>query len=251
MSSKAENTSPSATAAGDGSLSSVSPPSSPQSSATQSSATRSADHRPSISAVCPTKDASDTVGQTITAWIERLKAGDPQSAEQIWKTFFQKTVELARRKLMGAKRTVSDEEDVALSAFKSLCVGAQQGRFPRLNDRDSLWSLLVAITAHKSVDLIRRENRQKRGGGVEHEPAMLSRLVAEEPNPESVAALTEEFNLLLSRLSDANDGELVSIVVAKMQGDSNREIADRLGCVPKSIERRLRLVRRKWEREFQ
>ena len=34
---------------------------------------------------------------------------------------------------------LADEEDVALSAFDSFCRGAEQGRFPRLDDRDDLW----------------------------------------------------------------------------------------------------------------
>ena len=33
----------------------------------------------------------------------------------------------------------ADEEDVALSAFDSLCRGAVEGRFPRLDDRNDLW----------------------------------------------------------------------------------------------------------------
>jgi hypothetical protein len=43
--------------------------------------------------------------------------------------------------------------------------GAEQGRFPRLQDRDDLWSLLVVITARKALDLIQHERRKKRGGG--------------------------------------------------------------------------------------
>src|SRR5262249_36398416 len=62
-------------------------------------------------------------------------------------------------------RRAADEEDVALSALASFCRGAEQGRFPRLEDRDDLWALLVVIAARKAVDLRQREGRQKRGGG--------------------------------------------------------------------------------------
>src|SRR5215217_3269295 len=102
---------------------------------------------------------------SVTKWINQLKVGDPEAARRLWEGFFRRLVGLARGKLEGSPRRAADEEDVALSAFGSLCRGAEGGRFPHLIDRDSLWQLLVAITSHKARDLRRREERQKRGGG--------------------------------------------------------------------------------------
>ena len=53
----------------------------------------------------------------------------------------------------------ADEEDVALSAFDSFCRGDGAGRFPRLDDRDDLWRLLLLLTARKAAHLIRDEFR--------------------------------------------------------------------------------------------
>ena len=36
-------------------------------------------------------------------------------------------------------RAEADEEDAALSAFNSSCLGVAQGRFPQLADREDLW----------------------------------------------------------------------------------------------------------------
>jgi hypothetical protein len=60
---------------------------------------------------------------------------------------------------------VKDEEDVALSAFDSVIEGVGQGRFPRLDDRDDLWRILVAIARRKVIDELRRQDRGKNGGG--------------------------------------------------------------------------------------
>src|SRR4030088_2057937 len=98
----------------------------------------------------------------VTQWIGQLKDGSPAAAQKLWEGYFQKMVELARRKLHGLPGRAADEEDVALSAFNSFCRGAGAGRFPQLSDRANLWPLLVAITAHKAVDLLRRERRLKR-----------------------------------------------------------------------------------------
>src|SRR5262245_41964796 len=109
---------------------------------------------------------------SVTFWIDQLKAGAQEAAEPLWNRYFQQLVRLAYQRLHGASRAVADEEDVALSAFQSFCRAAEQGRFPKLNDRDDLWKLLVVITERKSLNLVRDQRRLKRGGGkVLQEPA--------------------------------------------------------------------------------
>jgi hypothetical protein len=61
----------------------------------------------------------------------------------------------------------------------------------------------------------------------------------------------EQFELLLVRLGDAEDPDLLQIALGRMLGDSTTEIAVRLGCVPRTIERKLLLIRRLWELECQ
>lgn len=197
----------------------------------------------------------------VTTLIEQFHGGDPDAAAQLWHRYFPQIVRLARARLKGARRAVADEEDVALSAFKSLWMGVQEGRFPKLTNRDSLWSLLVAITAHKSVDLIRRENRQKRGGtggpcsttgddcGAKSTP--LSGVIEPQANPEFAALIGDQFEALVKKLDCAEDPDLLPVAIAKMLGDSTPEIAARLGCVRRTVERKLALIRRIWEDEIE
>jgi DNA-directed RNA polymerase specialized sigma24 family protein len=201
----------------------------------------------------PTDDA-------VTQWIKELKRGDPDAAEKLWQRYFQQVVSLARRRLESSDRAQADEEDVALSAFKSFCLGAEKGRFPKLSDRDSLWSLLVAITAHKSTDLIRRENCEKRGGTgsrgrdadrTSPKPVAvpLSSIMDEQPTPEFAAQIGEQFQLLLAKLERADDPDLIQIAMAKMTGESTGEVAQKLGCVRRTVERKILLIRHIWEQE--
>ena len=97
---------------------------------------------------------------SVSHWIEQLKAGNQAAAQELWDRYFQRIVHLARKKLQGSPRRAADEEDVALSAFHSFCQGAKQGRFPRLQDQGGLWQLLVMLTARKSLDLpcLKRED---------------------------------------------------------------------------------------------
>ncbi len=46
------------------------------------------------------------------------------------------------------------------------------------------------------------------------------------------------------------DEQLKRIAVWKMEGYTNQEMADRLGCVVETVERRLRLIHSIWQREM-
>ena len=46
------------------------------------------------------------------------------------------------------------------------------------------------------------------------------------------------------------DEELRQIALWKMEGHTNEEIASELGCALATVERRLRLIRRRWEKEL-
>jgi len=127
---------------------------------------------------------------------------------------------------------------------KQLLEDAGLGRFPRLGDRDDLWRLLVTITAQKSLDLMRRERAHKRGAGQPRAAeAELEQVLGREPTPEFAALVTEECRRLLDGLVDE---EMRSIALWKMEGYSTEEIAKKLRCVPRTVERRLQVIRKLW-----
>ncbi|MFZ1936279.1 MAG: ECF-type sigma factor [Thermoguttaceae bacterium] len=182
---------------------------------------------------------------SVTRCIADLKAGDAVAAERLWQGYFQRLVGLARTKLGPRARALADEEDVALSAFKSLCLGAARGRFPELRDRDNLWPLLVVLTAHKATDLIKHQQRQKRGGGARPDDAALETVLSREPTPEFSAMVAENCARLLGRL----EPPLRQIAQLRLDGYTNIEIAERLRCALRTVERRLELIRRIWNEE--
>lgn len=199
---------------------------------------------------------------SVTLWIDQLRTGDAVAAQKLWEEYFRRMVQLARRTLGDVRRGIADEEDVALSAFKSFCLGAREGRFTQLLDRDNLWPLLMAITVHKSVDLIRGENRQKRGGtgraaaddasgGLARAvPVPLSEILGREPTPEFAAEMSDQLQLLLQRLDSTGDPDLQRIALLKLDGYTTPEIAERIGCVGRTIERKSNLIAKLWEKEI-
>ena len=184
----------------------------------------------------------------ITKLLVRLETGDPNVTHEIWEACYPRLVTLARRRLEGLTRKMKDEEDVALSALKSFFKAAERGRFPDLRDSDDLWRLLCTITVRKAIDVRRYEARRPTVGesrlghpdpencGMHHLPANIDE-----------AAFAEQISEVLEhRLTELPD-DLREMAIAKLEGYTNEEIAERMQVALRTVERRLHLIRRRWE----
>lgn len=190
---------------------------------------------------------------SVSRLLEGFKVGDDAAVRSLWERYCDRLVRLARQKLRNTARRVADEEDIALSAFHSLCQGARRGRFPLLSDRDGLWGLLVFITAQKAADWVVHERRQKRGGGkVRGDSAFGSdpagnheggfdRILAESPGPATLNVWAEEYSRLLGCLGG---GTLRQIAELRVQGYKVEEIAERLGLARRTVHRKIDLIRK-------
>jgi DNA-directed RNA polymerase specialized sigma24 family protein len=199
-----------------------------------------------------------TSSQSISYWIAQLKDGDQDAVQQLWDRYAEKLVLVAQQHLRNVPKRFADEEDIASSVFHSLCRGAAAGRFQNIKDRDDLWWLLLAITKQKSVDLMRRETALKRGRGQTQTEAdlavidaefgrfSLDQIICDEPTPDFIVMLNEQFEHLLSLL---RDDTLRSIAVMRIEGYSMQEVADCLGTALRTIERKTQLIRTRWQQE--
>jgi RNA polymerase sigma factor (sigma-70 family) len=194
-----------------------------------------------------------STGNSVTTWIGKLRAGDADAAQRLWERYFERLVGFARVKLQGTSRRAADEEDVALSAFHSFCQAAH--RFPRLNDRDDLWQVLVMLTARKAFQQRRAQQTLKRGGTAgpdgprtaeAAEAVVLDEIVGAEPSPEFAASLAEHFEALLAKLPGE---ELRQIARLRLEEYSSAEIAERLRCTERTVRRKLVLIRSYWEKD--
>jgi DNA-directed RNA polymerase specialized sigma24 family protein len=186
--------------------------------------------------------------KSVTLLIRMLKAGDRLAAQELWEAYFQRLIGLARVQLARAPKMVADAEDVALSAFDSFYRRAERGEFPRLEDRDDLWQLLFVLTVRKAINLVRYQGRKSRSSSrlvslSDLEGLDADLVLSKEPSPELAAEMIDECRRLLDLLPDPT---LRSVALWKMEGYSNGEIAARLGCVEKTVERKLRAIRDVW-----
>ncbi len=190
----------------------------------------------------------------VSHWIDLVKAGDSAAATCIWQHYFDRLVRSVRARLQGQNRAVSDEEDIVLSVFDSFYNAAQEGRFPDLADRDDLWQLLMRMAARKVIDKRRHDRRHRRGGDERIESldqsiddAKIIEVIGNEPSPEMVLMMHESVEQFFSHLGV---GQLRDLAGAKLEGYTNAEIATRLGCSERTIERRLNLIREKCKQEL-
>ena len=127
--------------------------------------------------------------------------------------------------------------------------GAVKAReIPVDESRDDLWQILMMLVRRRSIDGHRKAGSLKRGGEPQSgEPAAIpvEELIADaEPTAEERVLFLEAFESRLAKLTDA---KLRSIAIAKMCGFSNPEIAEQLGCSLRSVERKLSIIRGRWE----
>ncbi|TWU66888.1 ECF-type sigma factor [Crateriforma conspicua] len=200
---------------------------------------------------------SDT--HDITAIIRSVEDGDPDAAAELWSHCFPRLLNYCRGRLPEHMRRVLDEEDVALSAFKSFCLGAAGGAFGDIKGRDELWKLLFCIAGRKAQGYIRHQNRQKRGGGkVAGESIFKSdddssvspgieQVADQTPCHVSKAHFVSDCETLFDMLDDQ---KLQMVAILRIEGYSVDEIAARMECSRRSVERRLNLIRRIWQSAF-
>ena len=96
--------------------------------------------------------------------LSKLKGGDELAAAMIWERFFDRILRLSKHKLGNLPKRTLDEEDIALSALNALYVGAAEGRFRQLENRDDLWQVLCMITSRKAALAWRKDKSKKEVG---------------------------------------------------------------------------------------
>jgi len=202
---------------------------------------------------------SDEDTGSVSGWIDALKQGQSAAVDALWRRYYERVLAIARRRLQSAPhRTVEDAEDAAVSAFYTLCAGAAEGQFQQLSDRVDLWQLLAAITVKKTISQRLRHGRLKRGGGhvilgqtvdgrdqANHDHLnALALVLSKAPTPEAAAISQEQFQALLDALEDPT---LCQVALWRMDGLGNAEIAQKMGCILRTVERKIERIRLIWE----
>lgn len=179
---------------------------------------------------------------SVTIWLDALKHGHETAAQELWNRYFLQLVEVARRRTQSVAPD-RDEEDIALSALKSVMLGVRDNRFPELTDRTGLWPLLVTITARKAANELERRLAKKRNRALERPLVDAEWIAGKGPSPDFALRLADEINALVEALDDPT---LQIIAQRKLEGYENEEIAKELNVSTRTIVRKLARIRQEW-----
>lgn len=193
----------------------------------------------------PPADDDGSTG-SMTFLIDELKLGDKQSAKDLWARCMATAVRLARQRLGAAAKVERLEEDIAESAFASLLNSGGRHRIPKLDDRESLWRLVIKMIDREAEDYETRAKRQAEAGGTEHEVARFEKFVAQEPTPEAVQQLEHHTNRWLKMLPNDLHRDIAAL---RLEGFAVKDVAARLKLTADVVREYEARIRNFWTKQ--
>lgn len=206
---------------------------------------------------------------SVTQWLERVQRGpDSEAAQKLWERYCTRLAAVAKRRLsdLSARCRVGDEADAIQEAFSAFFRRVEKGAYPDCHDRNDLWCLLVKIADNKARQLARGERRAKRGAGRVRGDSVFARqnadpadgfdqvadvagelrfsgLAFEDPDEALVDRILDTLTLCYGSLDEMER----NVLGRQLQGYTHREIAEQLGCVTRTVERKLKVIRSRWQ----
>jgi RNA polymerase sigma-70 factor (ECF subfamily) len=194
---------------------------------------------------------------SLTLCVQRLRSPDcrerDEAARVIWERFSARLLGLVRRHLDNRIRRREDEQDVLQSVYTSFCIGQFSGKTSPAS-REELWKLLVRITMckvvntahrhHAAIRDVRRERTEAfdaRAGGSLFPRWMLEHVDRSQPSQEEKIIVLDEVERLLEGLSP----DLRRIVIWKLEGFTNAEIAGMIERTVRSVELKMQVIRKR------
>jgi len=174
---------------------------------------------------------------TFPQLLARVREGDDDAAAVIFRRFVDQLSAHAHRHLSLAVRRRTDAEDVVQSVYRTFFRRAREGEF-QLDHWGSLWGLLTRITVRKCAHAGRGKNQPREtsltpGAGETDSGQLNWEVLAREPSPSETAALNDVLDALLDPLRETHR----EIVKLTLEGYTQEEIGNRLGCSERTVRR--------------
>ncbi|HEY7423625.1 MAG TPA: sigma-70 family RNA polymerase sigma factor, partial [Gemmataceae bacterium] len=176
-----------------------------------------------------------------------LRAGDERAARQVFDTYVNRLLHLARRRISQHLAGRVDPEDIVQSVFRTFFSRVKAGDF-KVEGQDDLGKLLGRITLYKALRQVERHTAGKRDCMLEagsEAPLNLADLPDLEPSPETVVAFLDHFEHFLTALRPQDR----KILEMRLEGYRTQEIADELGISDRHVRRAVEHIRAVAEQE--
>jgi RNA polymerase sigma factor (sigma-70 family) len=170
-----------------------------------------------------------------------LRAGDERAAREVFDTYVNSLLRLARTRISQRLASRVDPEDIVQSVFRTFFSRVKAGEFS-IEEQDDLGKLLVSITVRKALRQVERHTAAKRDFAQECNLGAtldVAGLRAPEPSPETVVAFVDQLEHFLASLRP-QDREVLEM---RLEGYRTQEIAHKLGTSDRHVRRVLEHIR--------
>lgn len=184
--------------------------------------------------------------------IDGLRGGDPEVIGAFVKRYGKSLEAVADRRIVTQMGRRFEAPDVVQSVCRTFLRRVEGGEF-QLDDAESLWRLLCAITLTKVREKARFHLRRKRSLGREEDLSTpssdgerkdgLAQQPGEDPSPDEAAEFADTFEHLLGELDD-EERQLVDL---RLQQKSSEEIATVLNCSDRTVRRLMSRLQARFE----
>lgn len=197
---------------------------------------------------------------SIQSILGKIRDRNSAAITELWNAYFSMLSGIADRQMAPGLRRTVDGEDVALSVMRSICRRAETGELEAISERDELWRLMLTLLYHKVADQGRKHRAVKRGGGAvrgdsiflksgcEEDRVAFAQFAGSDEAPDMIVQLHEEHQRLLDHLGDDLMREVAR---RRLDGESADEIAACLNISPRTVRRKLELIRATWAKSVE
>ncbi len=188
---------------------------------------------------------------SVSGWIAKMRQGDGVAIGNLVARYFRKISQFADNKLRRGIRVTDDGEDIAISVLQTILQSSADGRFPNLQDRDDLWLLMIVIAQHDVIDrqrtALRRTPMYTMTDMLETFNLDLNEFLGQEDSHAKAMEIIECWEELLKSLPDDRFREIARL---KLQGHTNRKIAETLNIGPRTMDRKVNMITQQWQEYF-
>lgn len=192
-------------------------------------------------------DFTDEILGSVSLLLKDLREGDPKAGLVLWNRYLPRLTALADRAFGGRRMGIADPDDAVQSAWISFWKKLDAGSLPAELKRDDFWNLLGLMVVRKARRQLRRESAEKRGQGKTVRDSELEGDAENRGLGQIAGGLNAaDFDIHSEELLTLLDEECQRIALLRLLGHKTREIAEELGCTERKIQRKLELIRLKW-----
>lgn len=183
-----------------------------------------------------------TIDPEITASLLGVRSGNTDAFAILFNFYIERLRGYVVARLSHRDRGEGIEDDLSSEIMNCLWFDLSGGRFLNVIDREELWFAIMRIAKSRIIDRRRYVGRMRRA--IIKTISWSTGINAETRSEIDQFIVFDAWKLFTESLEDQQLKELVRM---KMDGLTSDTAAEQLGLVPRTVQRKLKIIRELWE----